>query len=184
MNSWARPVLTIALTLSALLPGRLLAQDGAAPEPPDLSGAWNHPASSTDGDRAPVSWAMIVDTSPPRLVVEQTATELRVTGRRGFDTGESTFVYRLDGSESANESMHFRSHQDRHVSTARWVGATLLITTVTTHEDDGTETESISAYSLDFGGPGLEFTRFESSDRFPTRTSVTTTRYLRDEVAE
>ena len=64
-----------------------------------------------------------------RLIIEQDATLLRIT-----DSRNRVLTYRLDGSESRNQTTTVRGETWNHVSRARWVSSALVIITTTTRE--------------------------------------------------
>jgi hypothetical protein len=80
------------------------------------------------------------------LRIVQDASRLLVTQTRG--RLEHKLEYRLDGSDSRNETRTVTGEKWMHLSRARWVGAAVVITTTTTRESTGRSWDWMSTYFL------------------------------------
>ena len=65
---------------------------------------------------------------------------------------EDKLVYRLDGSDSRNETTTVTGEKWAHVSRARWVGPAVVITTTTTRESTGRSWDWMTTYFLTADG--------------------------------
>lgn len=89
----------------------------------DFSGAWTLDAAKSDAPLAGRGGRGGAP-GPIMLVIKQTPAELTIETRRGDQSQTATF--KLDGSESKNETMG-RGGAQTVVSKAHWDGATLVI---------------------------------------------------------
>jgi len=107
----------------------LIVMSLAGQERPNFQGAW---------------------TSPEHSGVSLTTTqdEFRVT--EAGPLGQNTLVYRLDGSDSRNETKTVRGETWVHVSRSQWVSSALVITITTTREN-GASWSWMKIYTMDKG---------------------------------
>ena len=84
-------------------------------------------ASTPAQERADLSGNWVGGPNGQRLVIKQDAAQLTVTDGRG-----RVLVYRLDASESRNETTTVTGEKWTHVSQAKWVSSALVVTTKTT----------------------------------------------------
>ena len=97
-------------------------------------------------DRADFSGTWVGGPNAQRLVIKQDATQLTVTDGRG-----RVLVYRLDASESRNETTTVRGEKWTHVSHAKWVSSALVVTT-TTRRAEGQSWDWMTIYRRDGQG--------------------------------
>jgi hypothetical protein len=110
---------------------------GSAQNKPSFTGTW------------------VATTGTSELVIVQDVTQVRVTDARG-----RVLTYRLDGSESRNETRTVVGEKWTHVSQARWVSSALVITTTTTREA-GQRWDWLTIYRRD-GEGGLQVTTLDA----------------------
>ena len=108
-------VLLLAMMTSLIVPMTARAQGKT-----DFSGAWTLDAAKSDAPMAGRGGAA----GPVTLAIKQTAAELTIATKRGEQS--QTATYKLDGSESKNETMG-RGGAQTVVSKAHWDGAKLVI---------------------------------------------------------
>jgi hypothetical protein len=119
----------------------VLADVGLAQERPSFTGTW------------------VASSAPQRLRITQDASQLTVTDSLG--TRERTLVYRLDGSDSRNETRTVTGEKWTNVSHATWVSSALAITTTTTRESTGRSWDWMTIYLRD-GSGNLEVTTIDA----------------------
>ena len=115
----------------------LMSTTGVAQGKPDFSGTW----TSSSARR-------------PQLTISQDFSRLTITETDA--SLERKLVYRLDGSESRNETTSVSGEKWTHVSHAKWVSNGLVITTATTRESIGRPWEWLTIYSLEAGTGNLK----------------------------
>jgi len=129
-------------------------------------------ASGMAQERASFAGTWTAVTGPQRLAIEQSIAQLVVTDARG-----QKLTYRLDGSESRNETFTVRGEKWTHVSQARWVSSAVVITTTTTREA-GQHWDWLTIYRRD-GSGNLQVTTLDAvTDPGPFNAmALTTTSY-------
>ena len=123
---------------------------------PDFSGTWKAVERSTGGNLQPfdVDWMLEVEQDTSLISLTQSMASL-----------EHRLIYRLDGSESRNETSSVTGELWTHVSRAEWLGGAIVIRTTTTRAS-GSSWEELITYSLDVDGR-LTFTRLSRDIRSP-----------------
>jgi hypothetical protein len=101
------------------------------------------------------------------FTAKQDATSLTITRQQGGQ--DVTAVYKLDGSESKN-TVAGRGGQQEQVSTAKWDGSKLVITTKL--DFGGNTVEQVRALSMDAGNLVIEQTQPGRDGGAPTTTKV------------
>ena len=107
-----------------------------------------HVAAAADHPSFAGSWT----SASPREELRITQDASRITVGRTRGRVEDALVYRLDGSESRNESRTVTGEKWTHVSRARWVGAALVVTTTTTRESTGRSWDWMTTYFVTSDG--------------------------------
>ena len=92
---------------------------------------------------------------PQKLVITHDDTQFMVTDARG-----RPWIYRLDRSESRNETTSVTGEKWTHVSQAKWVSSALVITTITTRAA-GQRWDWMTIYTRD-GEGNLQVTTLDS----------------------
>ena len=105
--------------------------------------------------RASFSGTWLATSGPQQLVITQDATQLTVTDARG-----RLWAYRLDGSESRNETTSVTGEKWTPVSQAKWVSSALVITTTTTRAA-GQQWDWMTIYTRD-GDGNLQVTTLDA----------------------
>jgi hypothetical protein len=167
----------VLIALTVLISSRAT---GATQSLPDFSGSWKPEARSAPPPLTPRPQtppaanapAGPLPTPPPPpppqtvgLAIVQTATELRVdrTVQLGDRTAVYKLVYKLDGSESVNQTGPIFGK-----TKASWEGSRLVLTTVH-HADEKILGDSREVYSLEEGKLVIEGTRNMPVGRMTSR---------------
>jgi hypothetical protein len=170
-SSW--PERSLALTQGSSLAAQLdailylgpSARLGQAQSKPDFSGTW-----LPDPMPAPVTVPTTGPPPPPRtigLTIAMSAGEIKVDRQQEMNGRETvaTAVYKLDGTESVNQTgpLVYRT-------TASWDGASLVLTT-TISTDTKPLGSQVETYRLENGQLTIEYTRQTPAGKFNGKTA-------------
>jgi hypothetical protein len=111
-----------------------------------LLGLWAANATAQQKPNFSGTWTAEVNDRQQTLTISQDGDRLTVT-RDGGGAPRSTLVYRLDGSDSKNETVNHSGETSRHVSRANWISDALIITTTTVQDSIGPQgSDSMTIY--------------------------------------
>lgn len=113
-----------------------------AQDRPDFSGTWKAVEQSLGGQLQSFDddWTLVIEQDASQIYLAQSMAVL-----------EHELVYRLDGSESRNQTQSVSGEQWTHLSRADWMEGAIVIRSTTTRES-GRSWESLVTYYLDVDG--------------------------------
>ena len=130
-----RPPITLVIVLSA---HNLIAQ-----QKPNLSGKWTS-----------------LEARGQTLTISQDATSVTIT--KTDLRLEHAFVYRLDGSESHNQTLSLSGETWTYVSHANWITNALVVNHSTTRASTGRPWDWMEIYFLESGTGNLKVTTLDA----------------------
>ena len=133
-------VLLLAVMTALIVPSPARAQSKS-----DFSGAWTLDAAKSDAPMAGRG-GRGGPAGPVTLTIKQTAAELTIETKRGDQSQTATF--KLDGSESKNETMG-RGGAQTVASKAHWDGAKLVIESTREIQGFAITTKEVRSLSAD-----------------------------------